>query len=263
MGSSERKKWLLALFTALTISIFLSISIISGLTRSPYSTLYGTSATVSPPSFGYYIHGGAGDKEQVMRLLLAVYHPRNRYLLHLVADASDEERDWLLEALMSVPAVQAFENVDASDEEGDWPGKPLWLTGMGATHLAATLRAVAILLKLDGGWDWFISLNAYDYPLLTQDDGDIQTQQISVKCRAKRLLKLITKLNDTQRSAVKRIGFGGILKLKIQNFPLSAVRFFLDCFNDGQVEVNKITSQHFVSKLYCPVLNFLRYCVSK
>ncbi|KAK9676364.1 hypothetical protein RND81_11G072300 [Saponaria officinalis] len=169
MGSSERKKWLLALFTALTISIFLSISIISGLTRSPYSTLYGTSATVSPPSFGYYIHGGAGDKEQVMRLLLAVYHPRNRYLLHLVADASDEERDWLLEALMSVPAVQAFENVDASDEEGDWPGKPLWLTGMGATHLAATLRAVAILLKLDGGWDWFISLNAYDYPLLTQD----------------------------------------------------------------------------------------------
>ncbi|KAK9750377.1 hypothetical protein RND81_02G191900 [Saponaria officinalis] len=170
MGGSERKRWLFALFTALFLSILLFLSIISGLTASSYATLHATSSATSPnrgpqfpPSFGYYIYGGAGDKDQIFRLLLAVYHPRNRYVLHLAADASGEEREWLAAAVMSVPAVRAFSNVDVI-------GRPLWLTSMGATNIAATLRAVSILLKLDGGWDWFISLSAQDYPLLTQDD---------------------------------------------------------------------------------------------
>eukprot|EP00262_Sarcandra_glabra_P001013 TRINITY_DN11037_c0_g3_i1.p1 TRINITY_DN11037_c0_g3~~TRINITY_DN11037_c0_g3_i1.p1 ORF type:complete len:299 (+),score=37.26 TRINITY_DN11037_c0_g3_i1:67-897(+) len=41
---------------------------------------------------------------------------------------------------------------------------------MGSSTLAATLHAAAVLLKVDGGWDWFITLNALDYPLVTQDD---------------------------------------------------------------------------------------------
>lgn len=69
----------------------------------------------------------------------------------------------LAASVMSIPAVQAFGNVDVI-------GKPTWLTYMGATNIAATLRAAAILLKLDGGWDWFFTLTASDYPLLTQDD---------------------------------------------------------------------------------------------
>lgn len=94
--------------------------------------------------------------------MLAVYHPRNRYVLHLSSDASSNEREWLVAAVRSVPAIQAFENVEVI-------GKPIWLTDMGATNIAATLRAAAILLKLDDGWDWFITLSASDYPLLTQD----------------------------------------------------------------------------------------------
>ncbi|XP_074278795.1 beta-glucuronosyltransferase GlcAT14A-like [Silene latifolia] len=164
---SKRKRWLIfALFTTLLTSILVLISIITGFTTSTYSTtVRDGSSPVSQlqPSFGYYINGGSGDKEQIMRLLLAVYHPRNRYLLHLAADASDKERKWLADAVKAVPAVREFGNVEVI-------GRPSWLTGMGATHIAATLRAAAILLRLDGGWDWFICLSAYDYPLVTQDD---------------------------------------------------------------------------------------------
>ena len=169
MGLTERKKWLFALFSALLVSLLLFLTAISGLNAS-YAFTFSTykpavianRGSQSPPSFAYYINGGKGDKERILRLLLAVYHPRNRYLLHLSSDASSNEREWLVAAVRSVPAIQAFENVEVI-------GKPIWLTDMGATNIAATLRAAAILLKLDDGWDWFITLSASDYPLLTQD----------------------------------------------------------------------------------------------
>ena len=40
-----------------------------------------------PPVLAYYISGGHGDSVRMTRLLKAVYHPRNRYLLHLDAGA--------------------------------------------------------------------------------------------------------------------------------------------------------------------------------
>ncbi|KNA16561.1 hypothetical protein SOVF_088060 [Spinacia oleracea] len=170
MGAAERKKWLFALFSALLVSLLLFLTAISGLNASYAFTSWSNRPTALPnrgpqfpPSFAYYLYGGPGDKEQIFRLLLAVYHPRNWYLLHLSAEASTEEREWLVAALRSVPAIQAFENVEVI-------GKPIWLTYMGATNIAATLRAAAVLLKLDDGWDWFITLSASDYPLLTQDD---------------------------------------------------------------------------------------------
>ncbi|KAH9609993.1 hypothetical protein KSS87_000539 [Heliosperma pusillum] len=54
-----------------------------------------------------------------------------------------------------------------------------------------------------------------------------------VKCRAKRLFKLIPKLNDAKRRALSRIGFGGLLELKFSSFPLAYVEPFLDAFSDG------------------------------
>jgi hypothetical protein len=46
---------------------------------------------------------------------------------------------------------------------------------MGSSGLAATLRAAAALLRLDAEWDWFVTLHAADYPLVTQD-GEIHSQ---------------------------------------------------------------------------------------
>eukprot|EP00268_Persea_americana_P035154 TRINITY_DN34726_c0_g1_i1.p1 TRINITY_DN34726_c0_g1~~TRINITY_DN34726_c0_g1_i1.p1 ORF type:complete len:405 (-),score=55.92 TRINITY_DN34726_c0_g1_i1:852-2066(-) len=169
---AAEKKWLFTLCSAAFISLFLYFSAIAGFSASSAlfsrtPSFYGPSAVRHgasyPPAFAYYIFGSRGHKDRVLRLLLAVYHPRNRYLLHLGTEASDREREELAVAVRAVPAVEAFGNVDVV-------GKPDALTYMGSSTLAAMLHAAAAMLRLDGGWDWFVTLSAMDYPLLTQDD---------------------------------------------------------------------------------------------
>ncbi|KAJ6689596.1 hypothetical protein OIU85_005956 [Salix viminalis] len=159
-----KKRWLFTLFSSAFLSLlFLLVYSISAFSSSKQFPSIVHHGTHYPPAFAYYISGGRGDKDQIFRLLLAVYHPRNRYLLHLSAEASDEERMRLAGAVNAVPAIRSFGNVDVI-------GKPSRLTYMGSSNLAAMLRAAAILLRMDAGWTWFVSLSATDYPLITQDD---------------------------------------------------------------------------------------------
>lgn len=167
---AAEKKWLLTLFSAAFLSLIIFLYIISSFTYfnafepslefSSSSVRYGAHY---PPSFAYYISGGKGQKDRIFRLLLAVYHPRNRYLLHLGSDASSDERSGLALAVRSEAVIRAFGNVDVI-------GKPDPVTYMGSSNIAAALHAAAILLKVDATWNWFITLSASDYPLLTQDD---------------------------------------------------------------------------------------------
>lgn len=164
------KKWLFTLFSAAFVSFLIFLSTLSGFSASYYAFTSNKPFTSSvhhgihyPPAFAYYITGGRGQKDQILRLVLALYHPRNHYLLHLGSDASDNERTLLASAIRSVPAIRAFGNVDVL-------GKPDRLSYMGSTNIATTLHAAAILLRLSSGWNWFITLSASDYPLLTQDD---------------------------------------------------------------------------------------------
>ncbi|XP_028757768.1 beta-glucuronosyltransferase GlcAT14A [Neltuma alba] len=158
------KKWLFTLFTAAFLSLILLLrsSISTFSSAKPFPSLVQHGAHY-PPAFAYFISGGHQDKDRIFRLLLAVYHPRNRYLLHLGRDAKDEERRGLIASVRSVPAIRAFGNVDVV-------GKSDWATYLGSTNIAITLRAAAVMLKLDRGWNWFITLSARDYPLITQDD---------------------------------------------------------------------------------------------
>ncbi|KAK4762841.1 hypothetical protein SAY86_008609 [Trapa natans] len=163
MGAEKR--WLFTLFSAATASLFL-IFLFSFYAFSSSGSPFPTPihhGPHHPPSFAYYIYGGRGDRNRIFRLFLAVYHPRNRYLLHLGAEASDDERMALAVQVAAVPAVRSFGNADVA-------GKPSRLTDMGASNIASTLRAASVLLKVDSGWDWFITLSASDYPLITQDD---------------------------------------------------------------------------------------------
>ncbi|KAJ1684877.1 hypothetical protein LUZ63_016267 [Rhynchospora breviuscula] len=133
----------------------------SSLPAAPPLLLRGPS---HPPSFAFLLSGHRSDSARLLRLLLALYHPRNRYLLYLSADASHKERLALVEAVKrALPAVITFGNVDVV-------GRPSAGTPIGSSGLAATLGAAAALLRLDPDWDWFITLSADDYPLLTQDD---------------------------------------------------------------------------------------------
>jgi hypothetical protein len=157
------KKWLFTLFTAavLSLMILLMSSFSTFSSQKPFPSLVQHGSHY-PPAFAYFISGGHGDKDRIFRLMLAVYHPRNRYLLHLGMDARNEERQGLADAVSSVPAIRAFGNVDVV-------GKADWITYLGSSNVAITLRAAAIMLKLDSGWNWFITLSARDYPLITQD----------------------------------------------------------------------------------------------
>ncbi|KAK6943674.1 Glycosyl transferase, family 14 [Dillenia turbinata] len=115
------------------------------------------------PRFAYLISGTKGDLLRVKRLLQAVYHPRNFYLLHLDLEAVDSERLELGKYVKYDVVLREFGNVMVV-------GKADLITAKGPTMIASTLHAVAILLKRAKDWDWFVNLCAEDYPLVPQDD---------------------------------------------------------------------------------------------
>uniref|UniRef100_A0A0D9W3A8 Uncharacterized protein n=1 Tax=Leersia perrieri TaxID=77586 RepID=A0A0D9W3A8_9ORYZ len=114
----------------------------------------------APPAFAYWISGTGGETRRVLRLLRAVYHPRNRYLLHLDAGAGGDER---AELAAAVRGEKAWGNVDVV-------GEGYAVDRTGSSVLAATLHGAAVLLRVARDWDWFVSLSSSDYPLVTQDD---------------------------------------------------------------------------------------------
>jgi hypothetical protein len=169
------ERWRRVIFLALAAVSFLISLILLFLSaprlRLPSVVLPYTTASASavrrgpgePPCLVYLLTGARGDGRRLLRLLLAVYHPRNRYVLHLSADAPDDERLSLATGVVAAaPAVGAFENVVII-------GNPTAGTPVGSSGLAGTLRAAAVLLRLHADWDWFLTLNAADYPLVTQD----------------------------------------------------------------------------------------------
>ncbi|XP_049408355.1 beta-glucuronosyltransferase GlcAT14A [Solanum stenotomum] len=116
-----------------------------------------------PPAIAYLISGSTKDTSRIIRLLFAVYHPRNQYLLHLDRKASQYERDDLALYVQSVPLFKAAQNVN-------FIGKADSVYPMGSSALSATLHGASILLRVSAQWNWFINLSADDYPLVTQDD---------------------------------------------------------------------------------------------
>ncbi|CAN1218771.1 Beta-glucuronosyltransferase GlcAT14C [Linum perenne] len=155
-----------------TISVILATSFFSllfifSLSSSSSSASQSFSSRIrpsdpSPPSIAYLISGSKGDSNRILRLLFATYHPKNHYLLHLDLSASASERDRLALSVDSVPVFRAAQNVDVI-------GKPDFTYQRGSSPVSATLHGASLLLKLSNNWDWFVSLGAADYPLVTQD----------------------------------------------------------------------------------------------
>ncbi|PKA57785.1 hypothetical protein AXF42_Ash015162 [Apostasia shenzhenica] len=115
-----------------------------------------------PVTFAYLLSASKGDVRRLSRTLNALYHPGNHYILHLDLEASPEEHLLLSQIISGNPIFSQFGNVKIVS-------KPNLVTYRGPTMLAATLHAMAILLR-SCKWDWFINLSASDYPLITQDD---------------------------------------------------------------------------------------------
>nr|DAD25864.1 TPA_asm: hypothetical protein HUJ06_027332 [Nelumbo nucifera] len=174
------RKWLMPLIVSSVVSVAVLLVVTLGhaksATISDYSTVRRKSMNLDPnyvnnedpsdlprlPRFAYLISGTKGDGQQLRRVLQAVYHPRNYYLLHLDVEASPAERLELAKFAKSDRVLREFNNVLVV-------GKANMVTYKGPTMIACTLHAIAILLKQAKEWDWFINLSASDYPLISQD----------------------------------------------------------------------------------------------
>ncbi|CAO2820478.1 unnamed protein product [Amaranthus hypochondriacus] len=162
------KKFMLILI--LTSILFSIIYISTKLTKPTLISTYNSLNLVKSPNstrnypvrFAYLISASAGDVPKLKRTLLAVYHPGNYYLIHLDYGAPKSQHMEIAEFVSKMEVFREVGNV--------WiVGKPNIVTYRGPTMLAATLHAMAVLLKTCD-WDWFINLSASDYPLITQDD---------------------------------------------------------------------------------------------
>ncbi|KAM1009554.1 hypothetical protein ACFX13_045841 [Malus domestica] len=140
-----------------SFSISSSVFIESKLHPIPVSSL------PPPPRFAYFISGSIGDGNMLKRTLQALYHPHNRYVVHLDLESPPKERTDLQNYVSTHPVFIRFGNVKMIS-------KANLVTYRGPTMVANTLHAAAILLREGGDWDWFINLSASDYPLVTQDD---------------------------------------------------------------------------------------------
>ncbi|XP_062205793.1 beta-glucuronosyltransferase GlcAT14A-like [Phragmites australis] len=177
--SSSRELVVSAVFTALLVASILLLPslLLTGGRLSPGSKNWPFLAASSggaagageeqspryPVSFAYLISASSGDAYRAARLLAALYHPANSYLLHLDREAPAEEHRRLAELVSGRGVYARAGNV--------WiVGRPNLVTYRGATMLSTTLHAVAVLLRLRRRWDWFVNLSASDYPLVTQDD---------------------------------------------------------------------------------------------
>ncbi|KAL0741843.1 hypothetical protein Bca4012_083356 [Brassica carinata] len=178
----ERTRWLWwILFPLLIASLFFLLFLTTGprflpFTRPVLLTGSGSSSFVeskikpkpvsslpSPPRFAYLISGSAGDGKSLRRTLLALYHPSNRYVVHLDRASSEEEREDLHGYIRNSSLFRRFGNVHMIE-------KANLVTYRGPTMVANTLHAAAILLREGAEWDWFINLSSSDYPLMSQDD---------------------------------------------------------------------------------------------
>nr|GMC88552.1 beta-glucuronosyltransferase GlcAT14A [Ipomoea batatas] len=116
-----------------------------------------------PVTFAYLISASRGDVPRLRRLVHALYHPGNYYLIHLDADAPPSEHRELAGFVAGNAVFAQIGNVWVVE-------KPSLVTYRGPTMLATTLHAMSLLLRTAQNWDWFINLSASDYPLVTQDD---------------------------------------------------------------------------------------------
>ncbi|KAJ7955535.1 beta-glucuronosyltransferase GlcAT14A, partial [Quillaja saponaria] len=134
-------------------------------TRQTHDIIFrsNTPSDPTPPSIAYLISGSKGDVGRILRLLFATFHPRNHYLLHLDLSAPQADRESLALTVQSVPIFRAAQNVDVL-------GKANFAYSIGSTPISSTLHGASILLRLAPNWDWFINLNAGDYPVVKQDD---------------------------------------------------------------------------------------------
>ncbi|GBG79661.1 GT14-family glycosyltransferase [Chara braunii] len=115
------------------------------------------------PRIAYFLTGSIGDGNRMKRLLLALYHPHNQYLLHMDRASPASER-------LDLARYVAFHPIFLTVGNVRFIVKSNLVTYRGPTMIATTLHGMSVFLRKKSKWDWFVNLSASDYPLITQDD---------------------------------------------------------------------------------------------
>lgn len=115
-----------------------------------------------PPRVAYFISGSTHEDGMLQRLLLAVYHPHNVYIVSFNKDISPVGHQNLSEFIHRHPVFSKIGNVKVIARSN------IVCDGM-SVKASNVLHAADILLKEGGQWDWLINLDASSYPLVTQD----------------------------------------------------------------------------------------------
>ncbi|KAJ3676420.1 hypothetical protein LUZ60_003832 [Juncus effusus] len=148
--SRTNHKYLALIFPLLTLFL-LPFAIIPTHPSNPNSA---SNPNPRPPRLAYLIAGG--DKHRLRRLLRAVYHPYNFYLVQLNGDASAED-------IADLKVMRKYKNVRIGE-------KGCHVSEKGPSDVACLLNGMAILMREFEGWSWFVNLDEEDYPLMPQDD---------------------------------------------------------------------------------------------
>uniref|UniRef100_K7MW09 BGGP Beta-1-3-galactosyl-O-glycosyl-glycoprotein n=1 Tax=Glycine max TaxID=3847 RepID=K7MW09_SOYBN len=163
--AAAERKWVFPLAIGSLLSLFLLF--LATLTSPEGTPILPFYRSITAASYSVFVESKLrplpGDGAAVTRVLLALYHPNNRYVVHLDLESSPEERSDLVRFVEGHALFKRFGNVRVIK-------KANLVTYRGPTMVANTLHAAAILLRELGDWDWFINLSASDYPLVTQDD---------------------------------------------------------------------------------------------
>jgi protein xylosyltransferase len=187
-------RWVIS--AAVTVFLFIAATLLavsSSLSMNPISASFYTFVSATRASFAapptpppgadvprlaYLISGSKGDLDRLWRVLHALYHPRNLYVVHLDLESSVEDRLELVARVDNSTVFQRVGNVDVIRRSN-------MVTYRGPTMVANTLHACALLLHRSREWDWFINLSASDYPLMTQDG------MYTVQCMQTRSLQIV------------------------------------------------------------------------
>ncbi|KAG6477385.1 beta-glucuronosyltransferase GlcAT14B-like [Zingiber officinale] len=165
-GFLVQQKWLVLLLAIPLLALFLLVRPLGPLKPHRASDLDRSHEHIRPPApprLAYLISGTRGDGRRVKRLLQALYHPWNFYVLHLDLASPPEERADLVAYASLVATFLELGNVRVVKDANPVSEK-------GPTVVVSTLHAVAVLLREFKDWSWFINLSAADYPLMPQDD---------------------------------------------------------------------------------------------
>ncbi len=106
-------------------------------------------------SLAFFIIGHR-DHAQVVRLLRAIHHPANHYLIHWDAKSSDEEYMALKSALAPFGNVRFLEPRIGVYWGGDW------------SMYGTEVRAMEHFLRHDANWTHFINLSGQCFPLIPE-----------------------------------------------------------------------------------------------